>query len=474
MAQPPEWPYAESLIQAAIAEYGRPETYFEERFFWSPERLRAIREERLKREIWRAWEIPFYRRRWEAAAFHPGAFRRLEDLARIPPYTVEDIRGSLETQPPYGDYQALIPGPGKSGLRMYMSGGTTGRPRPTVYSAWDRVVGSLMVARGLHQHGFLPGDVVLNAWSYGTHNAAWVWDEALWLWIGCLPITVSTGNVTSSVKQLELARDYGATSILTTSDYLLHLKKVADAEGFARSDFKFRSFQTIGDVKAATAAWEAPAYEIYAFHEVQTIAGECRERGGLHVWDDAFILEIVDTERGELLPPGEQGDLVVTCLYKSGSPQIRYNIKDLSTLAYGRCDCGSESTRMGRLAGRSDTMVKLRGINVWPEAVGSTMEEVIHGHLEYFCVAHRIGERDEMVVLVEEPAQQPFESSAILEEKLGQAVQSRLGIRLDVQLVSPGSLDQLTGRGTVAKLRRFRDDRKGERASTVLEKFAKP
>ena len=210
------------------------------------------------------------------------------------------------------------------------------------------------------------------------------------------------------------------------------------------------------DVKAATAAWEAPAYEIYAFHEVQTIAGECRERGGLHVWDDAFVLEIVDTERGELLPPGEQGDLVVTCLYKSGSPQIRYNIKDLSTLAYGRCDCGSESTRMGRLAGRSDTMVKLRGINVWPEAVGSTMEEVIHGHLEYFCVAHRIGERDEMVVLVEEPAPRPFESSAILEEKLGQAVQSRLGIRLDVQLVSPGSLDQLTGRGTVAKLRQFR------------------
>ena len=469
MTQPAEWPYRDDLVRLAIDRFGRPETYFEDRYFWSSERLRTVREKRLRMEIERAWNVPFYRRLWQQAGFEPGEFRGLDDLARIPMYTVEDIRASIERCPPYGDYQAVTPGPGRTGLRMYTSGGTTGTPRPTIYTSWDRIVGSLMVARSLHLHGFQPGDIVLNAWSYGTHNAAWVWDEALWLWIGCMPLTVSTGNVTSSIKQLEMARDYGAASILTTSDYLLHLKALADKEGFKRSDFKFRTFQTIGDVRAASEAWGAPAYDIYAFHEVQTISAECPARGGLHVWDDAFIVEVVDTETGAPVPEGEYGDLVITCLYKSGSPQIRYNIKDLSRLLGGPCACGGASTRMDHLAGRSDTMVKLRGVNVWPEAIGSLLEESLGRHVEYFCIAYRRHDRDEMLVLVEQSDGMSEPERTSIVSRLAALLQNRLGVAFAIRLVPAAELAPLTGQGSAAKLRRFKDERKRAQSDLVAK-----
>ncbi len=471
MTQPAQWPYRDSLVNAAVAEYGRPEHYLEGRYYASPDDLVRLREERLLRELRRAWEIPFFRRHWEKTGFNPGQFRGLEDLHRIPFYTVEDIRESIERSPPYGDYQGVIPGPEQTGLRMYFSGGTTGSPRPTVYTSWDRIVGSLMVARGLYMHGFRPGDIVINSWSYGTHNAAWVWDEALWLWLGCLPITASTGNVTASVKQLELARDYQAKSLLTTSDYLQHLRNVADEEGFKPGDFNFQYFQSIGDVKAATEAWQVPVYDIYAFHEVQTISAECTARGGLHIFDDAFIIEIVDTETGEPLPPGELGDIVVTCLYKSGSPQIRYNIKDLSRILPDRCACGSESTRMDHIAGRSDTMVKLRGINVWPEAVGRIAEEALGGHVEYFCFAYHYRGREEMAVLLEAPEGMQEKAASELQKKVSKAVQEKLGIKLQVKTVPQWALDDLTGRQTAAKLRRFRDERKQKEESALVKSF---
>ena len=466
MAQSTQWPYDQSLIAAAISQYGRPEQYFEDRYFWPPDRLRRLQDARVRQEVTRAATIPFYRRRWDAAGFDPSKFRGLEDLHRIPAYTVHDIRESLERRPPFGDYQGVTPGPGVTGLRMYFSGGTTGNPRPTVYTVWDRLVGSLTVARHMYLHGCRPGQVVVNSWSYGTHNAAWISDEALWLWLGCTPITASTGVVTSSVKQLELARDYGATSIFTTADYLIHLRKTADEMGLKPQEFNLGWFSTIGDLEGAMKAWGIPAYEFYAFHEVQSVAAECLDRGGMHVFEDAFVVEVVDSETGESLPSGQTGDLVVTCLYKSGSPQIRYNIKDLSRILPGTCRCGSATTRIGRLEGRSDTMIKLRGINVWPEAVGSVLEEVLREHVEYFCVAHRMEDQDQLIVLFEGAG-----DPATLEPRLSQVLRDRLGVKLDVRQVGAGALDTLTGKGQVAKLRRFQDERQRAQLSEVAARL---
>ena len=471
MSKPIDWPLNDGLVNAALAEYGRPEAYFEEKFYWPPERHRRLREVKLKRELQRAWNIPFFKRLWDRAGFNPGMFRSLDDLNKIPIYTVDDIRESIEKNPPYGDYQGVIPGPGQTGLRMYASGGTTGKPRPTVYTAWDRVVGSLISSRAMFLHGFSPGDIILNSWSYSTHNGAWSFDENLFWWLGCLPITASIGKVTSSIQQLNLAKDYGAASILASADYLLHLKAVADREGFRREDFQLRYFHTIGDVQSVTEAWGAPAYEAYAFHEVQCIAAECLFRGGLHVFDDAFILEVVDPETSEVLPPGELGDLVVTCLYKTGSPQIRYNIKDLSRIHYGTCACGSESTRMESLAGRSDTMVKLRGINIWPEAVGSILKEAVGSHIEYFCVAYNDHNREEMLALVEKPRMVSDAELVDFGNKLESAIRDRLEVKINVKVFAEGTLDELTGKGNAAKLRRFQDEREKGGISPIIKKL---
>lgn len=457
MADPASWPYPDHLVGAAVREYGTVDTFLTDTLYADPERIRRLREQRLRDEVRRASRVPFYQRLWERAGFDPATFRGLEDLPRMPAYTVEDIRESLTLAPPYGDYQGVVPDGEQAGLRVYFSGGTTGKPRPTVYTAWDRLIGSLMVARSFAMHGARKGEVVVNAWSYGTHNGAWVLDEALWLWLGITPITTSTGNVTGTLKQLELARDYGAASFFATSDYLLHLHQVAADRGLSASDFGFRWFSTIGDTAAVARTWQAPVGEFYAFHEVQTLAADCDARNGMHIFEDAFIVEVVDTETGEPLPPGHSGDLVVTCLYKTGSPQLRYNIKDLSQILAGTCSCGSTTARMGRLEGRSDTMVKLRGINVWPEAVGAVIEEELRQHVEYFCVAIRNGDRDDLAVLLERPRDATRES---LQADLAEVIRQRIGTRVDLRVVPEDSLASLTGRGEVTKLRRYLDARR--------------
>jgi phenylacetate-CoA ligase len=467
MSAPIRWPLSEDLVQAAIATYGRAEEYFEDRFYWDPERVRRVRDERLRQEVARAAGVPFYRRRWEEAGFDWTKFRGLEDLHQIPAYTIGDIRDSIALAPPYGDYQAVIPGPSQSGLRMYFSGGTTGRQRPTVYTAWDRIAGALISARGLYAHGARPGQILLNSYAYSTHNGAWIIDEAAWWWMGITPITTSTGVVSSTAKQLELAAEYGAATIMTTSDYLVHLRRAADELGYKREDFSFEWFSTIGDIDAATRAWDLQAYEYYAFHEVQMVAFDCPHRTGMHVFDDAFVVEVVDTDTGESLAPGKTGNLVITCLYKTGSPQVRYNIQDLSAIVPGTCACGSTTSRITRLAGRSDTMVKVRGINVWPEAVGAVLEETLHGYADYFCVAYREGPHDSLRVFVEASA----EAGAATSEKLEESLKDKLGVKLPVVLVGPGALDPLTLEGQAAKLRRFTDERASREPSPAVARL---
>jgi phenylacetate-CoA ligase len=188
------------------------------------------------------------------------------------------------------------------------------------------------------------------------------------------------------------------------------------------------------------------------------VAVECPARQGLHVFEDCYVVQVVDPETGERLPDGEVGALVVTELYKTGSPQFRYNILDLSFL-YPReqCACGSWLRRMGPFAGRGDNMVKLRGINVWPEAVGELA--IAHARVgsDYFVRAIRAGNRDELVVSVVSEA--PAEAFAGIASEIEAVLKSRLGVRILVEVVAPGALDAWTGVDRLPKLKRFRDDR---------------
>jgi len=453
-------PFEAVDYQELVRAFPPPPEYFERAWLAPPEEIERVQLSRLRERALAAAQVPFFARRWEAAGFDARTLSGLGDLERVPPYTVHDIRTSIEAHPPWGDYQAVTPADAlREPLRVYMSGGTTGKSRPTFYTQWDREVGAVLTARALYLQGIRPGDVVMNSWAYGTHNGAFAFDEALHRWLNCVVLTTGTGNVTSSERQVELAIEYGATAILTTGDYLLRLAEVARDLGYdPKRDLKIRALPNIGDRELLESTFDAECFHSYGFHEVQWVSVECPAHDGLHIFEDAFVVQIVDPETGELLPDGEQGALCVTELYKTGSPQFRYNIMDLSTLyPRQRCECGSWLRKMAPFAGRADNMVKLRGVNVWPEAVGEIALSVPGVAPDWFVRAIREGRRDDMIVSVTSDADPATYDAlaAAVEARLAE----RLGVKIRAEVVAPGALDAWTEVGTSPKLKRFRDDR---------------
>jgi phenylacetate-CoA ligase len=453
-------PFAAVDYEELVRAYPPPPEYFEAAWFASADEIEAVQLARLRQRAVAAGRVPFFEQRWEAAGFDPRSIRTLDDLWRAPAYTVEDIRKSIDAHPPWGDYQGVTPADAlREPMRVYMSGGTTGKSRPTFYTQWDREVGAVLTARALYAQGIRPGDVVLNSWAYGTHNGAFAFDEALHRWLNCVVLTTGTGNVTSSERQVELAIEYGANAILTTGDYLLRLADVAREMGYDPStDIKLTALPNIGDRALLESTFGAECFSSYGFHEVQWVSVECPAHDGLHIFEGAFIVQIVDPETGEEVPDGEPGAICITELYKTGSPQFRYNIMDLSYLyPRERCACGSWLRRMGEFAGRGDNMVKLRGVNVWPEAVGEIALSVPGVAPDWFVRAVRVENNDELVVSVasdRDPDEFPAIAAAV-EERL----KGRLGVRIASEVVRPGELDAWTEVNVSPKLKRFRDER---------------
>jgi phenylacetate-CoA ligase len=453
-------PFEAADPEAIARLYAPPPEYFETAWLATPEEIERTQLERLRARALTAAKVPFFARRWADAGFDPTSISTLDDLWRAPAYTVDDIRRSIEAHPPWGDYQGVTPADAtREPMRVFMSGGTTGQSRPTFYTQWDREIGSLLCARALYMQGVRPGDVVLNSWAYGTHNGAFVFDEALYRWLDCVVLTTGTGNVTSSERQVELAIQYEASAILTTGDYLLRLADVARAMGYdPATDFKLHALPNIGDRALLESTFGVECFESYGFHEVQWVSVECPAHEGLHIFEDAFVVQIVDPETGEPLPDGELGALCVTELYKTGSPQFRYNIMDLSAL-YPReqCSCGSWLRKMAPFAGRGDNMVKLRGVNVWPEAVGELAMAVDGVAPDWFVRAVRRDARDELIVsVVSERDPSTFDAIA---DAVEQRLKERLGVRIAAEVVPPGALDAWTEVNVSPKLKRFRDER---------------
>ena len=440
--------------------YPPPPEYYDSAFLDSPDHIEATQLRRVQERAERAYRVPFFRKRWDAAGFEPRQLRTLDDLWKCPTYTVDDIRRSIEAHPPYGDYQGVLPKDAtREPMRIFMSGGTTGQSRPTLYTQWDREVGAILMARALYSQGIRPGDVVMNSWAYSTHNGAFAFDEALYRWLNCVVLTTGTGTVTSSRRQIELALEYGAKAILTTGDYLLRLADMAREMGIdPKNDLRICALPNIGDRALLEETFGVENYACYGFHEVQWVATECPARQGLHVYEDAFVVQVVDPETGERLPDGELGALVITETYKTGSPQFRYNIMDLSFLyPRERCECGSWLRRMGPFSGRGDNMVKLRGVNIWPEALG----EIATAHAEttedYFVRAVRENNRDELVVSVASAT--GADSFERIAAELEAELKEKFGLKISARVVSPGALDGDTEIHTSPKPKRFRDER---------------
>ncbi|MFO1303605.1 MAG: AMP-binding protein [Burkholderiales bacterium] len=458
------WLFRALDYEALAKEFPPPPNYFREVYRISRDELRARQEARFMDTVRRGWEIPFFQRHWGKSGIEPGDIRGLDDLAKLPPYTVTELRESIDRAPPYGDFMGISPEDGKRmPLVLQTSGGTTGLPRPMLYAPRDREVMAILGGRRFALHGVHPGDRVMVTYSLGLGNGGMAPREALRRYTGSIPIMTGSGAGTPTRRQIEIAKAWGVNVILGFPSYLRHLAIVAREE--MGIDPHSLGIRTLGshlgqeDRERIEALWNAPCHDAYGTHESGMMAAECGERSGMHIQEDAVILEIADTETGEVVPEGERGAVYITTLYRWGAPQIRFNINDISRIIPGQCACGSTLKRLDRIFGRNDTMVKLRGVNVFPEAVGAVVVADARSNGEYVCIVERSGadSHEEMTVMIEVP--DPATDRARFEREFEQRFKEVLGVRVTVNAVDRGATDRYTGTSTSSKIRRLVDRR---------------
>ena len=450
-----------------IDQYQPAPTFFQDHYLLPPEKIRELQNQKLESCLAHAWSTDFYRRRWEECGVKDiKQVSNVDQHNELPSYVVDDLRQSIQSKPPFGTYQGVkFSDAEKIGpIRIHTSGGTTGQPRPTLYTVQDRQVGSLLRARAFYLAGFRPGDAVQNTLLYSTHNGPFIVDEALYDWLACIPVTTSAGIVTRSTRQIEIMRDWQVTGLVGFQDYLIQLARTAKEMGIdPKKDLHLKNISTMGgNPRLVEEEWGGiNTLENYGMHETQVMAAECPVKNGMHLWEDAFIFDIVDLDTGESVPDGTIGSLVVTALYKTGVPVVRYDTKDTTRIiSREKCDCGSSLPRIDFLQGRADTMVKLRGVNVWPEACGDVAKNDKRVSNEYFCYVERVNERDEMTLMVELKQEKNSDTDQTIKDNITDMLRSKLSVSINVEIYNPGELQEFTKFGIESKPRRFEDRRK--------------
>lgn len=425
----------------------------------------TARQEKLFRGVMDfAWKVPFYRRHWGRAGVEPGDIRGLADIARLPPYSKDDLMRSVEDYPPIGDFHGLDVHPEnrRPPLIFQTTSGTTGKPQPLLFGPKSREIQSLLLGRLYRLQGLGPRDVVHSVYGHGMVNGGHYVREAITHWVGAQMLTAGTGVETRSAQQVELMKAFGATAIVGFGDYIRRLAEIAREAGLEPGrDIPIRVIT--GHIGAETPAsmsalWGgAEVYDWYGVGDTGIIAGEGPDHDGMHVWEDAHVLELLDVDTGAPVEAGGMGDMVVTCLYKDDVfPIIRFNTHDVSRKVGGTNALGLPFRRIAGFLGRSDNMVKLRGINIYPQGIGALISSrFANATGEFYCVVETSGGREEMQVVVECSADDAQTASA-MEDHL----RERLGVQIGVSLVKPGATAETTGIEVRQKPIRLVDRRK--------------
>ncbi|GIX13070.1 MAG: phenylacetate-coenzyme A ligase [Paracoccaceae bacterium] len=427
------------------------------------EALRERQERLFARSLALAWKVPFYRRLWGAQGIEPGDIRGLEDLGRLPTYSKADLMASVEAHPPFGDFhgrEAYPPGTAPQ-MILQTTSGTTGKPQPLIWGPRSREAQNRLLARIYLLQGMRREDVVHSVYGFGMVNGGHYVREAITHWVGATLLSAGTGAETRSAQQVRLMADFGASVIVGFGDYIRRLAEVARAEGLRPGeDIRVRlisGHMGADSLQAISALWGgAQVFDWYGVGDTGAIAAALPGSEGMHLMEDAQFVEILDVDSGAALPDGAPGDLVCTCLYKDDLfPIIRFNTHDVTRILPGDNPLGMPFRRMAGFLGRSDNMVKLRGINVFPQGIGAILQARFPGLTgEYVClVDHRDG-RDEMTVRVEVAGEaRAAAMEAVLRE--------RLGVQIAVEPVPPGATAALTQIETRQKPIRLIDRRQG-------------
>lgn len=446
-------------------EWQGPAEYAEDLWLAPRQRIEDVQQQRFQTVLEYGWNNPWYRDRWTEHGIEPGDVRDLEDLAKLPSFDVDDLRASIAADPPFGRHQGIGFDDGQP-IKIQSSGGTTSKPRPTLFTPFEMEVQGISMARALYLHGAAPGDKIQIPTTLSMANLGWAYYTAAFNWMGMAPMTTGTGNVTSSKRQLEIAFDFGTNIWGSFPEYLTRLSQVAEEESLHLPDLptKFLSTylgpDTEGKLREALEqAWGAPVYDNYGAHEIGHTSIECMARDGLHIFEDLVYFEVVDVETNEAVPEGGKGKLVATSLYRQYPPIIRYDLNDVTRILPGECSCGSRTKRMDHFLGRSDDMVKVRGVNIFPMAALTAVRSRADTTGEWVCVVNRTKRgkeiRDEMAVRVEYRDGAPIDDFTVdLETRLHDS----FGIQVQVEPVPAGSLADLTY-GREGKAKRLVDNR---------------
>ncbi|RJP24303.1 MAG: phenylacetate--CoA ligase family protein [Candidatus Omnitrophota bacterium] len=410
------------------------------------EALRALQLKRLQNTIRHACErVPFYRERLQQANAGAEHLRSLDDLRRIPFTTKENLRDHY----PYG----LLAVPFDQVVRIHASSGTTGKPTVVPYSRKDLDTWSELVARFLTAGGLTERDVVQISFGYGLFTGGFGLHYGAER-IGAAVIPISSGN---SERQLQIMRDFGATALVCTPSYALHLCEVAREMGIAVSDLSLRYAFFGGEPWTEQVRQQIQntfgiiATDNYGLSEVigPGVSGECLFQNGMHIFEDHFIAEIIDPQSGEPLPVGEQGELVLTTITKEAMPVFRYRTRDICRFMPEPCACGRTFVRMTKVLGRTDDMIIVRGVNVYPSQVETALLEVEGIEPHYQIVLRKRGALDEMEVRVElEESLFTDEMKTLhaFEQKLVAHLYKRLSLTPKVTLVEPKTIERSTGK----------------------------
>jgi len=415
----------------------------------------------------RAWEVPFYQRLWHARGLTPGDIRSLEDLERLPIFSKSDLMKSLAEHPPYGDYAGFEKWPEaeRPPVVVHTTSGTTGRPQVVFFSAKAREVQALLVARTWRMQGVRPGDVLHSVYGHGMINGGHFVREAANHYTNNLFLSAGTGKETRSITQVELMRDMRVTVIVGFIDYIRKLAETAREMGLEPGrDLPIRIISgQIGRESRSvlSRAWGgAEIFDWYGVADTGPIASEGADREGLYVMEDSHVLEILDEPSGKPVAGGEAGDMVVTTLYRDDIyPLIRFNTHDLSTWHLGSSALGWNLRRINGVLGRSDNMVKLRGINVYPLALAAILNDHPEFAGEYICRATRDRSgREEMTVIIE--TRGTAERSPALAQAFRDLLTRRVGVDLVAEVVAPGETAALTQIDARQKPIRLIDERR--------------
>ena len=432
-------------------------TYFNEEFETLPRlALEALQLKRLQSVVARVYQnVPFYRTAFDAAGVHPDSITSLADLQRLPFTTKQNMRDSY----PYG----LFAAPMEEIVRIHASSGTTGKPTVVGYTAKDIENWTDLMARSLMAAGAHRGDIIHNAYGYGLFTGglgAHYGAERL----GASVIPISGGNTT---RQIMIMQDFGSTVLTCTPSYSLYLAEEAVAAGVDIKGSKLRIgiFGAEPWSEAMRHEIEAKlgihAIDIYGLSEIMGpgVAIECiEEKHGLHIWEDHFLPEIINPETGAPVAEGELGELVITTITKQGIPLIRYRTRDITSISYTPCACGRTHARIARMSGRSDDMMIIRGVNVFPSQIESILVRIEGVEPHYMLIVDRKDNLDTLEVQVEVDERifsDEIKVLQVLARRIEKEIKDMLGITSTVKLVEPKTIQRSEG-----KAKRVIDNRK--------------